>query len=476
MGKNSFIKNVFYTFSSNFVSLVVNAVIVLFIPKVIGVDEYGYFQLYTLLATYALYFHFGWCDGIYLRNVGKNYDKFDKETLNSQFIGICFMSVATFLLLEAAILGFITDKSKVYIYSTAAIVTVLVTPRIYTSVICQAANRMKEYSRIILMEKAVYAVILLAMLIMGIRDYRILVLSDIVGKVASLAIGLYYCRDIFRVKIFKGRIHSYLMEAKENIKVGAFLLLSNISSILITGIVQLAVENKWSIETFSKVSLTFNMSKLLMVVVNAVGVVLIPMLKNIDREKMTKLYVDIRAIIMFLLGAMLFVYYPIKAILSVWLPQYTESLEYMSLLFPMCLFESKTALLLNTYLKAMREEKVLCKVNVFVVLISALSSFLLVFVIGNLNAALLAIPYLLALRAIILEFYIGKKLKLKLMNKSTAEIIVASSFIFFNSIFGSWIAAAAYLIVYVLYVVYIKNDIKNAVVEFLPKFKQTSNK
>lgn len=469
MEKKLFFKNVVYTFSSNFVSFAINAIIVLFIPKVIGVEEYGYFQLYTLLATYALYFHFGWCDGIYLRNVGKSYDALDKEMLSSQFRGICLMSIAVFLLLFIGILTFVRDLDKLWIYIAASAVTVIVTSKTFTSVVCQAANRMKEYSKILITEKLVYAVILLVMLLAGVRNYRILILSDIAGKIAALSMGLYYCRDIISVKINVNKLHEYLIDAKENIHVGSFLLISNISSILITGIVQLAVENKWSIETFSKVSLTFNMSKILMVVVNAIGVVLVPALKNIDSEKMAQLYKSLRAVIMFALGALLMLYYPIKALMSVWLPQYRESLEYMSLLFPMCLFESKTSMILNTYLKALREEKKLCSVNIFVVIVSGVSSLILVFGIGNLNAAIVAIPYLLALRSIILEYYVGKKLGIRLTGKAVAEIILASCFILFNCIFSSWLAAAAYLASYIGYAAFMRDDIKSAVRGFLAK-------
>lgn len=46
-----------------------------------------------------------------------------------------------------------------------------------------------------------------------------------------------------------------------------------------------------------------------------------------------------------------------------WLPEYTDSLMYMALLFPMCIYEGKMSLLINTYLKTLREEKAMLKVN-----------------------------------------------------------------------------------------------------------------
>ena len=57
-----------------------------------------------------------------------------------------------------------------------------------------------------------------------------------------------------------------------------------------------------------------------------------------------------------LLGALI-VYYPLKIVLSAWLPKYVDSLTYMALVFPMCVFEAKIALLINSYLKTLRKEK-----------------------------------------------------------------------------------------------------------------------
>lgn len=467
----TFLKNIVYTFTSNFASFVINALVVLFIPKVIGVEEYGYFQLYTLLATYALYFHLGWCDGIYLRNVGKKYEELDKSDLSAQFRGICLMSVTFFVILISVVFLFVDDTSKAWVYLMASAAVLLVTPKTYTSVVVQSVNHMKHYSGILIAEKCVYAAILIVMLLCGVRDFRILITADVAGKVAAVCIGIYYCRDIISTAVHKSERKNYISEAKKNISVGFFLLLSNISSVMITGIVQLSVETKWSIATFSKVSLTFNMSKLLMVVVNAVGVVLIPMLKNTDSKKMAELYRSMRSVLMAVLGLMLVFYYPIKVIMSYWLPQYAESLRYMALLFPMCLFESKTSMLLNTYLKAMREEKKLCAVNVIVVVLSGAVSGITVFLMGNLNAAIIAIPYLLAVRALILEFYVGKKLGLKLMTGAVAEIILASCFIVFSWNINSWLTMAAYLAVYLIYAFYNRNYLRSAVTMFMSKLR-----
>ncbi len=74
-----------YSISSNLISLAVSTLVVLIVPKFIGVTEYGYWQLYIFYTNYVGVLHFGWLDGIYLRYGGYHYRDLDRPTffLNS---------------------------------------------------------------------------------------------------------------------------------------------------------------------------------------------------------------------------------------------------------------------------------------------------------------------------------------------------------------------------------------------------------
>lgn len=74
----NFLKNFSYTFSSNLITLVVSTLVTLIVPKLIGVEDYGFWQLYMFYSTYVGFFHFGWNDGIYLRYGGEKYESLDK--------------------------------------------------------------------------------------------------------------------------------------------------------------------------------------------------------------------------------------------------------------------------------------------------------------------------------------------------------------------------------------------------------------
>ena len=79
------IKNFSYTVSSNLVVLAVSSLIVLIIPKYIGIIEYGYWQIYVFYSSYVGFLHFGWSDGIYLRYGGAKYSELNKKLFFSQF-------------------------------------------------------------------------------------------------------------------------------------------------------------------------------------------------------------------------------------------------------------------------------------------------------------------------------------------------------------------------------------------------------
>lgn len=97
-----------------------------------------------------------------------------------------------------------------------------------------------------------------------------------------------------------------------------------------------------------------------------------------------------------------------KLILELWLPKFRDSIFYASLLFPMCLFESKTAMLINTYLKALRKERWLCLANIITVGMSFILSVITVYILKNLLLTVLLIPVLFSFRCLILEYPLAK--------------------------------------------------------------------
>ena len=458
-GKRSeFIKSVSYTFTSNFISFAINALILLVVPKLIDSDEYGYFQFYTLMATYAAYFHLGIADGIQLKDAGKNYSDLNRRILSSQLRILVSIAIIFFIFINAVKHFVSFDEDKNYIFLLFSICILFVNVRVFSTVILSVSSRFKEYSRIIIIEKVIYAIFLFVVLICGLRDYKILIIGDVIGKSAAALLGVYYCKDIVISK--SESIPEALKESIDNFKIGIMILATNLSGILITGIIQFFVEDHWDISTFGKVSLGFNISKMLMVVINAVSMVLLPTLKNISMDKLPRTYKMIRTPLSTILIVMLLAYYPLSVILKTWLPQYNDSIFFASLIFPMCLFESKTSMLINTYLKVLRKEKWLCIGNIITVALSAVFAGVTVYIFDNIIMTVLVIPMLFVFRCIILERPLSALIKVPVMRSLAQEVFLAGIFIFVNYFFKTSIAFALYFLAVVIYILINMKDIK----------------
>lgn len=146
-------------------------------------------------------------------------------------------------------------------------------------------------------------------------------------------------------------------------------------------------------------------------------------------------------------------------ILSAWLPQYADSLTYMALLFPMCLYEGKMLLLINTYLKTLRKEKWMLIINLTTVAMSLVLTCISVFVLNSLNLTILCIILLLAFRCIVAEIYLARFLNIEVKMDIILELSITIVFIVISWYLSVISALFIYLVVYMIYLMIKKNDI-----------------
>lgn len=444
-----FVKNFSYTLFSNIISLAISTIIILIVPKLIGVKAYSYWQLYMFYASYVGFFQFGWNDGIYLRYGGKEYKELDKGLFFSQFwmLTIFQIILAGIIILASSI--YISEKEKQYILIMVAACMVILGLRAMILFVLQATNRIKEYAHITIMERVLYCCLIIAFLIFGISEYKMMILADLVGKFISLLYAIYCCKDIAFRKITT--FYFSFKETIENISVGIKLMFANIASMLVIGIVRFGIENSWDVSTFGKVSLTLSVSNLMMLFIDAVGIVMFPILRRTNEKKLSSIYITMRDFLMVILFGALILYYPLKIILLAWLPKYSDSLMYMALVFPMCTFEGKMALLVNTYLKTLRKEKLMLRINFISLSLSLMFTFVATILLRNLNLAIVSIVVLLAFRCALAEMYLSKILKITLYKDTILELSMTLIFILSGWFINSWFTVLLYALAYLMY-------------------------
>lgn len=460
----NFIKNFSYTLATNLISLFISLLIVLIVPKLIGVEDYGFWQLYLFYASYVAFLHFGWTDGLYLRYGGKKYRDLDNRLLFSQFYMLVVMQLIIALLIIIISFMYIKEENRMFIMGMTVICMIITNARSFPLFILQATNRIKSYARIVLIGQLIYCFMMILFLLVGYRDFKMLILADILGRVISLFYSMYCCKDIVFQKI--SNFYFSTKEVKKNINVGIKLMFAYIASLLIIGVVRFGIERSWDVSTFGKVSLTLSISKFIMIFINALGIVLFPVLRRTNENKLPAIYTTFRDALMVILFGLLLGYYPIKSLLTAWLPHYSDSLIYFTILFPMIIFEGKTALLINTYLKTMRKERFMLIVNLITLVFSIISTILTVVLLRNLTLTILSIVILLAFRSILAEIFLSRRLNITIAKDVCLELFMASAFILTAWFIDSWYVIGVYLLIYFIYLILKYKDLTSSLVRF----------
>lgn len=451
------LKNISYTFISNVISFLISAIVTFAVPKQLGVESYSFFQLYLFYVNYTGFLHFGWADGVFLRYGGEYYNNLDKSKFSGQFWLYSGIEVAFGLLICLASFTLASPQDKAIVLALTGVSVFLLLPRTLLQYILQCTNRIKEYATLTVLEKVVYITMVVVCLLAGTHNFIPMILADLLGKTCALLYSIYQCRDILITK--PTSLRSSLEEAWANILVGIKLMFANIASMLIIGFVRLSIENQWDVTTFGKVSLTMSVSNLLMVFIRAVALVMFPMLRRTNSDKLSSIYNTMRTCLMIPLLGMLVCYYPAKVILSAWLPQYADSLVYMALLFPMCVFESKMSMLIETYMKALRKEKWLLLVNVTTVSLSVITTLITTYWLHNLDLAVASIVFLLAFRCVFAELLLSTVLDVNVKMDIALELALTLIFIVASWFVGGIAGLSIYAVAYLIYLFIKRKDV-----------------
>lgn len=450
MSKTKFLIDLARTLFSNLVSLIVSIVMAFVVPKLIGVEEYGYWQIYLFYSSYLGILNFGWPEGILLRYGGKRYGDLPKGTLGAEFRRFFLVQCAISVLVVVAVCLATFDGDARQIAIGVALCIASYVPRAFLWAILQSCSRISEYASMVLWDRVLFVAAVVIELVLRVCDYPYLIAADLLAKYLTLAYAIWALRDL--VLPFDRRAEDVALDTRENVKAGLNVTLANVSDMLIVGAVRFGVQMGWSVSTYGMVSLTLSISGFLMTFVRAVSVVLFPTLRQFDDAKRRSLYGKARSALMLIVFALLILYYPVRAFADMWLPQYEEALVYMAILFPMCVFEAKRGMLIDTYLKAYRMERVLLATNLVTVAVSVVSTAVIVIVFHNLTVLVISIVALLAFRSVLGEVMLATRIRLNVAGEIMVEVLLSAWFVVCAYFIGWPFGFVGYLAAFVLYV------------------------
>lgn len=395
-------------FVSQGTSLIVGAATSLLVPKVLGVGGFGYWQLFLFYGSYVGFCHLGLNDGVYLLNGGVHRNEANLRSLNSQmWVGICFELIVGAVVAAFAVFGPVhADRS--FVLFAVSLYLVVYNTSYYLGFVFQALGETRLFSRSILIGRVSFLLPLAGLLILRVDDFRLFVLGQLFSQVVALAWCAWKARDILSSGLLPPALA--LHDALGSVAVGIKLMLSNIASMFVLGVLRFAVDAKWGIHVFGQLSLSLSLISFVLTFVSQIGMVLFPALRRATGSEAKLLFSAVRDALTFVMPAFYVLIVPAVSLLSVWLPLYSSGLRVLLWLLPICVFDARMSILGTTFLKVLRAESSLLVINLLTVGISVVGVIVGVFVLDSLEVALGSAVFAIVFRSLFAERYVSVRI------------------------------------------------------------------
>lgn len=348
-------KNIAGVILSRLVSLISSMAVGLLLPKLFSVTGYGYYKTFTLYSVYTALFHFGFVDGILLKIAGKEYDELDFYIMRTytRFFSLFECGIAILMIFAGMLL---LTGEHLFILIMLAVDMLFINITTYYQFISQGTQRFSEYSRksiVIAITKLVFIGILCAVSIfkssaisyriylVGICSLDFLMMLWYVWIYREISFGK--CTDFCKIRCDIANIF----------KKGIILTVAYQVSHLVLALDRQFVSVLYSTEDYAVYSFAYNVVTMITTVTSSISVVLLPMLKKAGKKYAIENYRKSLIVVSILLGFALLAYFPMKAFVVWFLPEYKQSIQYISVVLPSILFSSSISIVMFTIDKVM---------------------------------------------------------------------------------------------------------------------------
>lgn len=457
--KREFNKNLIYAFIAQIVSLTSSVVISFMVPRILGVTEFAYWQLFLFYVSYINISRLGIIDGLYLKLGGMNINIIDKNLLKTEWLVFIILQII-FAFFMFKICYFITiDKNRMWVLLICSICLILINNNNYFGFILQALNKTSIYSTSEIIYNMFWFIGIIVLYIVTKKSYKIIIILYTIGQFCTGVYLMYKCKWLFKAKLIN--IKYIMKDIFENIKLGLPILIAMYASMFIIGSARFIVDFKWGIKIFGAFSFALSLSTFVLKFISQISMVLFPMLRHFNNENLRQIYKITKDTFSYILPIILIIYLPITIFLNYWLPQYNNSIIYFGILLPICLFDGKMQLIYSTYFKVLKKGKALLIVNIIASSVCFLLSIIFANFTKDLKFIAISINLAILVRCYLSEFYINKLLHIKTTYKQIiTEVILMFIFVIVVILFSSVNAVMIYILFYIIYCIFNFEEIK----------------
>jgi O-antigen/teichoic acid export membrane protein len=445
VGSGGFARDASLTMSANGITLVVSSISIVLLPKWLTAEGFGYLQLYLLIASFAGVLHLGWADGVYLALGGKSRAVLRSGSLWSDFVGYTCFQVVLLLGLAPAILFTAEGSTRFFVWAAGLLSMLLANIRVYGYMAQQAVGAIKGFVFAVVVDRVVFIVLALFLVGVGNRDFRAFVVADLIARFCScvLTVVLMF-GDRIRVHVTLFQIRA---EARTLVNLGFPLMVANFVGLFILGSTRFMFDATLGIERFGSLSLALSLASLVAVFAAAASIPLFPRLRRLASERLAKSYVSMRCRLGQFLLLVTLAYPVVSRAFTAWFPNYTDGAVFLSILFPVLLYETEVGVLFSTFLKTVGGQRSLLSANAIALCVSLVLGSVTLLYFGSPSLAALVMLISAGVRARAAEAFLVRRLSLsgqvwfRLEDACLALFVLANAFLNGRMWSLAWVAA-----------------------------------
>ena len=421
-------------------------------PVILGHDGYGYYKIFSLYTTYVPLLHIGFIDGILIRNAGKKIEdiSFKKFRTYTLFLLIFELFLSIVMSIFACLINIPQINREIII--AIAIYSFLLNALTYFQFFSKCIMRFSELASIARLQSFINLFfLLLALYLYKFTAFNVNVTYYMFYM--NFAVFILLCYYLVRYKkIILGErknLASQFKSIRVFFRVGFAIMISYQITMVMVNADNQFISMFFKVSEYGKYAFAYSLAALLLTVFNAVSSVMLPYMKKVGKSAVVSNHDSnmsvMNAIVFFVIAS----YYPIAWIVNNFIASYSESVQYLSVVFPgvgiTCIVQSY---IFNDYIMA-KKIKDFCYIS-----LANLVFDFAVYYVGfrlshsTLKIALLSIP-LLMIWYLTLEWFMNAESGVKFIKNFYYLMIMAFAFIVISHISNIWISLIAYVITYV---------------------------
>ncbi|WP_220729230.1 oligosaccharide flippase family protein [Apilactobacillus zhangqiuensis] len=447
-----FVKNIINLMISNLISLMISVLSSFITPLILGHDGYGYYKIFSLYTTYVPLLHIGFIDGILIRNAGKNLEdiSFKKFRTYTLFLLVFELFLSIVMSIFACLINIPQINREIII--AIAIYSFLLNALTYFQFFSKCIMRFSELASIARLQSFINLFfLLLALYLYKFTAFNVNVTYYMFYM--NFAVFILLCYYVIRYKkIILGKRRTMASQFK-NIRVffrvGFAIMISYQITMVMVNADNQFISMFFKVSEYGKYAFAYSLAALLLTVFNAVSSVMLPYMKKAGKSAVESNHDSNMAIMNTIVFLVIMSYYPIAWIVNNFISSYSESVRYLSIVFPgvgiTCIVQSY---IFNDYIMA-KKIKDFCYISL-ANLVLDFATYYVGFRLthSTLKIALLSIP-LLMIWYLTLEWFMNAESGVKFIKNFYYLMIMAFAFIIISHIRNIIMSMILYVVVYV---------------------------